>query len=203
MNKRTRENLLYVGEELLARLKRPVLFACLFVALGAGLVWGFQRVDAYLTPSYRIEEGNVEGIIAAASIVIPKIDVEAPIVFVESTNPEDFLEPLKQGVAHFPSALPGQQGVSVLLGHSSPFGWFGNAYDDVFSNLNELDVSDRILITMNGTVNTDLMSGKVFLNRGQEIPLEYQLGDGQRILLISCWPPGIDNKRIIIQAEAA
>lgn len=200
MNKRTRENLLYMGEELLSRLKRPVLFFYLCVALGAGLVWGFQRVDAYLTPSYRIEE---EGKIATASIVIPKIGVEAPIAFVDSTNPDDFLEPLKQGVAHFPSALPGEQGVSVLLGHSSPFGWLRDTYDDVFSNLNELEVSDRILITMNGTVNTYKVSGKVFLNRGQEIPLEYQLGDGQRILLISCWPPGIDNKRIIIQAEAA
>ena len=200
MNKRTRENLLYMGEELLSRLKRPVLFFYLCVALGAGLVWGFQRVDAYLTPSYRIEE---EGKIATASIVIPKIGVEAPIAFVDSTNPDDFLEPLKQGVAHFPSALPGEQGVSVLLGHSSPFGWLRDTYDDVFSNLNELEVSDRILITMNGTVNTYKVSGKVFLNRGQDIPLEYQLGDGQRILLISCWPPGIDNKRIIIQAEAA
>ena len=200
MNKRTRENLLYMGEELLSRLKRPVLFFYLCVALGAGLVWGFQRVDAYLTPSYRIEE---EGKIATASIVIPKINVKAPIAFVDSTNPDDFLEPLKQGVAHFPSALPGEQGVSVLLGHSSPFGWLRDTYDDVFSNLNELEVSDRILITMNGTVNTYKVSGKVFLNRGQDIPLEYQLGDGQRILLISCWPPGIDNKRIIIQAEAA
>ena len=202
MNKRTRENLLYVGEELLARLKRPVLFVCLCAALGGGLVWGFQRVDAYLTPSYRIEESNVESIVAAATIVIPKIDVEAPISFVESTDPKDFLEPLKQGVAHFPSAFPGEQGVSVLLGHSSPFSWFGNTYDDVFSNLNELEVSDRILITVNGTLNSYEVSGKVFLNRGQDIPLEYQISSGSRILLISCWPPGINNKRIIIQAEA-
>lgn len=200
MNKRTRENLLYVGEELLARFKKPVLFFYLCVALGGGLVWGFQKVDAYLTPSYRIEESDQ---IATASIVIPKIDVKAPISFVDSTNPDDFLEPLKQGVAHFPSALPGEQGVSVLLGHSSPFGWPGDTYDSVFSNLNELELNDRILITTNGIVNNYTVSGKVFLNRGQDIPLEYQISDGQRILLISCWPPGINNKRIIIQAEAA
>lgn len=199
MNKRTRENLLYVGEELVSRLRKPTLLLGLLVAFGGGLVWGFQRVDAFLTPSY-VTDREVR--VAAASIVIPKIKVEAPIVFVESTNPQDFLEPLKHGVAHFPSALPGEDGVSIILGHSSPFGWLGGEYDGVFSNLNALELNDHIVITMNGIPSSYRVSEKVFLNRGQDIPLEFQQNDGQGILLISCWPPGINNKRIMIQAEA-
>lgn len=190
---------MYVGGELVSRFGKPLLFLCLFLALGSGIVWGFQKVDAYLTPSYAKEEKKED--VADASIEIPRIGVAVPIAFVESTNPTDFLEPLKNGVAHYPSALPGQKGVAIILGHSAPMGWLGNLYDGVFSNLKDLVVGDVISLRVNGESHTYHVSAKVFLERGQDIPESLMLSDGSRLLLLSCWPPGINNKRIMIQAE--
>ncbi|MEK7542656.1 MAG: sortase [Patescibacteria group bacterium] len=199
MNKHTRENFLYVGEELILRLGKPVFFFFLLLMVGVGIVWGFQKVDAHLTPSWTIEKNKAE--ITEAAIVIPKIGVEAPIIFVASTKPADFLNPLKNGVAHYPSILPGRKGTSIILGHSAPLAWFGSKYDDIFSNLKDLEHGDRILITRDGKLHIYEVKEKVFLNRGQDVPAELMQSDGARLLLLSCWPPGINNKRIIVQSE--
>lgn len=190
---------MYVGGELVSRFGKPLLFLCLVFAFGSGIVWGFQKVDAYLTPSYAKEDKGEE--VAEAYIEIPKIGVEAPIAFVESTNPKDFLEPLKKGVAHYPSALPGQKGASIILGHSAPVGWLGSFYDGVFSDLKDLEVGDDISVLVDGTSHTYRVSVKVFLDRGHDIPESLIQSDAPRLLLLSCWPPGINNKRIMIQAE--
>jgi len=189
---------MYVGGELLSRFGKPLFFLCLVFVLGSGIVWGFQKVDAYLTPSTLNKEKFKVG---EAHIAIPKIGVEASIVFVESTNSADFLEALKIGVAHYPSALPGQKGASIILGHSAPPGWLGNLYDGVFSDLKDLEIGDVISVSVDGKAYTYRVSAKSFLERGQDIPERLTQSDTSRLLLLSCWPPGINNKRIMIQAE--
>jgi len=206
MERRTRENFLYVGGELVSRFGKPTLIILTFLVLGGGVMWGFQKIDTYLTPHFSVEQksaGQAHASSAAneARITIPKIGVEAGIIFVESTDPKDFLQPLKNGVAHYPSALPGQKGASIILGHSAPPGWLGNFYDGVFSNLKELEQGDRILVSFNGESYVYKITGKVFLNRGQDIPAEAMGVNRSTLLLLSCWPPGINNKRIMIQAE--
>jgi len=205
MDRRIRENFLYVAGELASRFGRPVVYFCLILAAGGGIVRGFQKMDAYLTPSYAKEEtiqgGSSPKIILGSSIAIPRIQVEAPITFVQSTNPDDFLEPLKKGVAHYPSALPGQKGVSIMLGHSAPPGWFGNFYDGVFTNLKDLEQGDQITVTTNGKSHAYRVAAKTILSRGQDIPEELMRSDQSRIVLLSCWPPGINNKRIMVQAD--
>ena len=200
MDRRVRENFIYVGGELLSCFGKPMLFLCLVFALGSGIVWGFQKVDAYLTPSYAKEEEEKKEP-AEAHITIPAIGVNAPLSFVVSTNPDDFLEPLKKGVVHYPSTLPGQKGASIILGHSAPVGWFGSTYEKVFSDLKDLERGDTISLNVNGESYTYSVSAKFFLDRGKDIPEVLTQTDRSRILLLSCWPPGINNKRIMIQAD--
>ena len=200
MDRRTRENFLYVAGELFSRFGKPLLYSCLIFTVGGGIVWGFQKVDAYLTPSYAQEDAQEE--ITEVSIAIPEIGLNAPITFVNSTDPDDFLEPLKKGVAHYPSALPGRKGASIMLGHSAPVGWLGNLYEKVFSDLKDLAEGDLVVVSVGAKSYTYKVSAKLFLDRGQDIPEELTQVDTPRLLLLSCWPPGIDNKRIMIQAEA-
>jgi len=197
MQKKTQENLLYVLQEEILRFWKPVVGIYIVILLLLGVVSAFQKVDAYLSPV--AEESKV---IKSAQIVIPKIGVGAPITFVSSTNPDDFIEPLKNGVTHYPSSLPGEKGTAIILGHSAPLGWSRNEYDGVFSDLNDLQKGDVISLSVDGESYTYRVGPRTFLARGANIPDSALTDETSRLLLLSCWPPGINNKRIMIQADA-
>lgn len=134
------------------------------------------------------------------SIEIPTLNVSAPIVFVE--NEKEIKKALDRGVVHFPeSDLPGEGGIIILEGHSAPPGWPKIKYDWVFSNLGQLNVGDKIVLNFkNCKFYYKVKEGKI-LKRGEEIPKEWQQKDGEKLILISCWPPGKDIKRIAILSE--
>jgi len=135
------------------------------------------------------------------SIEIPKIGVEAPIVFPENNSEEDFEKALKKGVLHYPqSALPGEEGVTIILGHSAPPNWPKIDYDWVFNNLNELNAGDEIYVYFNQSQYIYKVTEEFFLNPGEDVP--QGLTNSKHVLnLISCWPPGKDQKRIAVGAE--
>ncbi|MCH8741956.1 sortase [Patescibacteria group bacterium] len=135
------------------------------------------------------------------SIVIPGIGIEAPITLVDSTQPKDFIEPLKNGVVHYPSSLPGENGEIIILGHSSPPFWPKINYDWVFSKLNTLNTGDEVYIYFNNSQYKYVVEGQVILQAGQELPSFATKNSKSKLLLVSCWPPGIDNKRIVIYSE--
>jgi LPXTG-site transpeptidase (sortase) family protein len=135
------------------------------------------------------------------SVLIPKIKIEVPLVFVDSTLPKDFINPLRRGVVHYPSALPGERGRIIILGHSAPPGWPRINYDWAFSGLNKLENGDEVLIFFNNNQYKYIVREKTFLNSGQEIPSFSSDNSESELLLISCWPPGINHKRIVVRAE--
>lgn len=150
-----------------------------------------------------MENGSIEKVFVdkSNSIVIPKIKIEAPVIVVNSTNPEDFNEPLKRGVTHYPSSLPGEKGEVIILGHSAPPFWPKINYDWVFSKLNTLKAGDEIYIYFNNSQYKYVVEGQVFLQAGQELPSFATKDSKSKLLLISCWPPGINNKRIVVYSE--
>jgi len=134
------------------------------------------------------------------SISIPKIGIEAPLVFPESQDNEILTEALNSGVVYYPlSAEPGQDGQTILLGHSAPAGWPKIRYDWVFSDLNKLETNDEVYVFYRNCQYNFKVSAKLFLERGEEIP-ENDPELGPTLLLISCWPPGKDIRRIAVQA---
>jgi len=136
------------------------------------------------------------------SIEIPKIGVVAPLIFPEGNTEKLLAKALNKGVVFYPdSALPGEEGITVILGHSAPSNWPKINYDGVFTRLNELKPGDEIFIYLNHRKYQYKVTGKLFLKRGDEIP-KPDLSESKSFLtLLSCWPPGINNKRIAIQAE--
>ena len=135
------------------------------------------------------------------SIEIPKIGIEAPIVSVKNDSDENFQKALKEGVLLHPtSVLPGEQGTTIILGHSAPPGWPKINYDWVFSDLNELDREDEFYIYFNHQRYSYKVIEKFFLASGEEIP-DVRLTNGKSmVILLSCWPPGKNQERIVIQA---
>ena len=133
------------------------------------------------------------------SILIPKIEIEAPLIFSETPS-NDLIDELNRGVAHYPeSDLPGEQGETIFLGHSAPLWWPKTRYGWIFTDLKNLESGDEIYIFFKNCEYIYIVSEKYFLDRGQELP---DLTNSKSVLvLISCWPPGKDTKRIAVRAE--
>jgi len=136
------------------------------------------------------------------SIFISKINIAAPLIFPDESESPDFEEALEKGVIVHPlSSSPDKTGVVMILGHSAPLGWPKIKYDWVFSDLNNLAMGDRVSVFYQGCQYSYQVSSKYFLEKGESLPED--LGDSESVLvLISCWPPGKDSRRIAIVAEA-
>jgi LPXTG-site transpeptidase (sortase) family protein len=134
---------------------------------------------------------------------IPRIGISAPIIFFDEPTDNDTLsEALDEGTVHFPdSVLPGQTGPTIILGHSAPPGWPKIKYDWVFSEVSLLEERDEIIIYFSAKKHIYHVKNKVFLDRGEEIPAETYSTSGNTLILLSCWPPGKDYKRIAVIAE--
>jgi LPXTG-site transpeptidase (sortase) family protein len=131
------------------------------------------------------------------SIEIEKIKISAPLISVGKES--EVKKALDRGVVLWPnSARPGENGQTIILGHSAPPNWPKIKYDWVFSNLNLLEKGDEIVIYFKNKKYIYRVEDKFFLNRGQELP---KINSEKSILfLISCWPPGKDLRRIAVFA---
>lgn len=135
------------------------------------------------------------------SIEIPKIEITVPLIFPEKNDKKtiDFL--LDKGAVFFPeSVLPGNKGQTIILGHSAPIGWPKIKYDWIFTRLNELTVGDEIFINFENKKYKYLVEKKIFLERGEKLPQDLTSSENM-LILISCWPPGKDYKRIAVIAK--
>lgn len=155
-------------------------------------VWHGQKPK----PKY-VEEPN--------SIVIFKLGITAPIVFVPEEIKNIQISSLKKyldrGVLHYPGTfLPGERGQVVILGHSAPLGWPRIKYDWVFSKLDKLKKGDKIVVYYNNREYSYRVRRTIFLEKGEELPSSSLTKSRYMLMLVSCWPPGKDSKRIAVEA---
>jgi LPXTG-site transpeptidase (sortase) family protein len=186
------------------------LFFVVFIVVNLGTIkrmFNYQLVYSdeekkEILQEAREEEEIVVFIQKPNSIEIPKINIEAPLIFIASTEQGDFQEALDRGVVNYPgSALLGEPGQTIFLGHSAPPGWPKINYDWVFSEINDLLLGDEIFIYFNGQRYDYLVKEKIFLEKGEELPAE-DISEGKNtLILLSCWPPGADRRRIAVIAE--
>ncbi len=135
------------------------------------------------------------------SIEIPKIGVLAPLIFDKGLDDKGVYKAMDRGAVLYPkSALPGEPGQTIILGHSAPPNWPKVKYDWIFSQLNDLEVGDKIFVYFEKKKYSYLVKNKIFLERGEELPQDLTNFDNM-LILISCWPPGKDIKRIAVVAK--
>lgn len=136
------------------------------------------------------------------SLEIPILGIYAPIVFSQSTDKKVLAKDLNKGVIVYPgSVLPGEKGPTVILGHSSPLNWPKVRYDWVFNNLNDLKIGDSVIININRKQYIYKITQKNIIEKGQDLASISSTADKNVLILVSCWPPGKDYKRIVVQAE--
>lgn len=102
---------------------------------------------------------------------------------------------------HATSSDPGEGGNIVLAGHDDYRG-------EVFRGLHDISIGDRVRLTSPAGEFTYIVE-EVHVRRIADEPLSVLLAVGQfmapmpeeRLTLITCWPYGIDNHRIIVVAK--
>lgn len=146
-------------------------------------------------------EGDYKKEIHSDSIEILKLGVKAPLFIGESQDKDVLEKNLLKGAVYFPSsALPGENGQTIILGHSAPANWPKTNYDWIFSNISKLESGDEINIYYKNNKYSYTVKEKMILEKGQDVPKPLTNYENV-LLLVSCWPPGQDSQRIAVRAE--
>lgn len=135
-------------------------------------------------------------------IIIPKINVEVPVVYdAASTAEKDIQAELENGVVHYPTTpVPGQDGNVVIVGHSSNNLFNSGKYKFAFVLLNKLQEGDTITMQYEGKRYVYKVYQKEIVK-----PTDTSvLGPADKkatLTLITCDPPGTSINRLIVVAE--
>ena len=195
-----------------------------FFAISATLImWPtlYAKISYYFMAPTIIEEGSNLGLpvssIDYASIapvigkrerpipqgyqlVIPKINVDAPIISMESTNNKDILEAIKRGVAHYANtAFPGRIGNMFITGHSSYYWWREGNYNQVFALLEHLKPNDLVYVYYQGGEYVYRVSDSIVVK-----PTQVEVLNPTPIptlSLMTCVPIGTNFKRLVVRAD--
>ncbi len=135
-------------------------------------------------------------------IIIPKINLEVPVVFgMSSVNEDDVQRELENGVVHYANTpLPGEQGNAVIVGHSSNNILNSGKYKFAFVLLKRLEAEDTFFVEKDTVRYTYKVYKKEIVGPNDVSVLNTQ-DRPNTITLITCDPPGTSINRLIIVAE--
>lgn len=135
-------------------------------------------------------------------VIIPKINVEIPVVYdVGSVDEAAIQNALEGGVVHYATTPdPGQKGNAVIVGHSSNNIFNQGKYKFAFVLLNKLEVGDTFYLTKDGVKYAYKIYEKKIVK-----PTDVSvLGPTDKLAtatLITCDPPGTSLNRLIVVGE--
>lgn len=129
------------------------------------------------------------------SISIPKLRIDEATVLIGG---EDLSRSLIQ---YQGTALPGQLGSPIIIGHSIlPQFYNPKNYISIFSLLPTLEKGDAIIITYDGITYTYRVTDKQEVYPDNVSVLE-QHYDDKLLKLITCVPPGLKTRRLVVTAR--
>ncbi len=137
----------------------------------------------------------------ADMILIPKIGTSAPLITpAAGADAVKLKNLLDRGAVIYPdSAGIGKMGQSVVLGHSAPPNWPKIKHDTIFSRIIELAAGDKVMAVYNDKTYTYEVLQQQIIAKGSDIPAI--AGNSSSMVLVTCWPPGRDLKRLVVEAK--
>lgn len=169
----------------------------------------FTPIIAYMAPGDNaaseiesIDPTVTNAISNDPKVIIPKINVNAPIVF--DVDPNNTMDAMDDGVAHFrapgASAYPGEMGNFVISGHSSGDIYETNPYRFIFAGLERLTEGDLVYINYEGTRYTYSIIKRQIVDPSNVASLAMGT-DKPLITLITCTPLGTSKNRLLVTGE--
>lgn len=125
------------------------------------------------------------------SITVPKLKIERAKVEVDSND-------LSNNLVHLPgSALPGEKGNIFISGHSALSRVF-NFKQALFANLTDLKKGDQIMIEAGGAKFKYEVAGFKVVDPKDLSVINAPESQGRYISLMTCVPPGLNFKRLVV-----
>ena len=137
-------------------------------------------------------------------LIIPKLNIDVPILFGVGNDSDSMMEGMNHGVVHWAipgaSALPGQTGNMVITGHSAGDIYTSNQYKFIFSGLERLTANDLLYVDYGGIRYTYSVTGLETVDPSEVSKLIYET-DKPMLTLITCVPLGTSRYRLLVSAE--
>jgi sortase A len=147
---------------------------------------------------------NTDGVApnSTPEVIVPKINVQLPIVYGNSTTESEIQKSLEEGIIHYPTtAKPGQQGNAAFFGHSSNNIFNKGKYKFAFVLLHELVPGDIFYLTYEGKVYSYKVFDKAVVEPTDTWVLNPVAGKAATVALITCDPPGTSLRRLVVWGE--
>ncbi len=191
----------------------PIASAIIVAGIVAFLQYNqvlISNVMAYVSPG-AIDPNNIIvdptaniRVSAEPRLIIPKINVDVPVVYGVGYDQRSQLEAMKKGVAHFSipgaNSVPGEVGNTVISGHSSNDLFDPGDYKFIFAQLEKMQKGDSIYVNYESTRYTYTITKKEVVLPSQVDKLIYDT-DKPILTLITCTPLGTAEKRLLVTAE--
>jgi len=169
-----------------------------------------SNVTAYVSPG-SIDPQNIvidpnADIIVGSSprLIIPKINVDVPVIYDIGNDYESQMTAMNDGVAQFAipgaSSHPGQVGNTVIAGHSSNDLFDSGDYKFIFAQLDKLIVGDTIYANYQSKRYTYTVTKKEVVKPNEVDKLAYPTTK-PILTLITCTPLGTSINRLLVTAE--
>lgn len=176
------------------------------------LLFGFfneRFIAPFITPSRTVSatplilDPNNATVDASPQIIIPKINVQAPVVYdVPTIEEADVQSGLERGIVHYiTTSNPGEQGNAVFFGHSSSNILNRGRYKYAFVLLSWLETNDTFYIQKDGTRYVYKVFEKKVIKPTDVDVLDPIPGKVATATLITCDPPGTNVNRMVIIGE--
>lgn len=137
-------------------------------------------------------------------LIIPKINVEVPVLYDIGSDYDSQMKAMETGVAHFAipgaNSHPGQIGNTVLAGHSSSELFWGGEYKFIFAQLERLNIGDSIYLNYQEKRYTYTVTKKEEVQPNEVNKLVYPTTKPM-LTLITCTPVGTALRRLLVTAE--
>jgi LPXTG-site transpeptidase (sortase) family protein len=145
---------------------------------------------------------NYDDDILEFGLVIEKIDIVVPVKKnVDGYNQTQYTESLKNGIAHFKDTnLPGENGNIFIFGHSSSdLIEEETMFSEIFKDIDLLEKGDEIIIYYENKKYSYIIFDKKIVSEDDLSVLDST--DTEKLTLMTCWPIGTDEKRMIVLAN--
>jgi sortase A len=214
-----RQKLLSKVSESAKKVRKSRHFVPISAAIIVVLVFAFLQYNqlivanvlAYVSPgSINLQNIVVDpsadvNVSADPRLIIPKINVDVPVLYDISNDYTSQMAAMQKGVAQFAipgaSSHPGQIGNTVIAGHSSNDLIDPGDYKFIFAQLEKLQVGDTIYANYQSKRYTYTITKKEVVVPTDVSALVYDTGGKPVITLLTCTPLGTSTNRLLITGQ--